>query len=173
MLSFYLTGDMFTLALLSTLAFEAAASTPKHCPPGKFMTTEQLHTDTFVFHCHMCSQGKYQGHSGTKWHQLCFECPTGKYSTSLGNVKCDVCAAGQYMTQSMAQGGTTAAGSPCKPCEAGRASPNVGAHGPEVCEPCAAGMRAAAGSASCVVQCSSGQRSTGHAAPRYLQKAKY
>ena len=113
----------------------------KHCPKGKFITTHEVQTNVFVFACHWCPQGKYQGHSGTRWHQMCFSCPAGKYTEYRGRTGCKACPTGRYMrpvgTGAAAVAVTQIIDKFCAPCAAGRASPNVGATSADVCEACA------------------------------------
>jgi hypothetical protein len=47
-------------------------------------------------HCDACPPGQYQATSGTAWHQVCLDCPTGKYQQFSQMNECSHCPVGKH-----------------------------------------------------------------------------
>ena len=93
------------------------------CEAGSYMATSGRRRRAGLKTCKQCIGGRYTGKASTTPSD-CFQCPSGKYASGLGNMACTggpVCAAGKWGTM-----GTIVQADKCKSCVAGKYQPVSG-----------------------------------------------
>lgn len=168
-----------TAACLAGEYYEPDGNTCEVCPAGKFRNTTSAPAV-----CSWCEVGYYRAYSSDSSNaHLCYECPTGRVSTSE-RASCDMCSAGQYVLNETScvdceagryaptavedscylcpsgfSTGVLSGASSCKQCDAGTYSAGLAVN----CTTCPAGTYSTSSSSGCT-DCSSGYFSSSHGA---------